>query len=101
MGMLGLIKRALLGLIAIGIGLALVVLAARGDELSGSGAAASTIVVHDAAETLARYCVTQPDGTLWFTLPGGSTWELVTRTDDPAIANPGDGTFHPFDAAEV
>jgi hypothetical protein len=28
-------------------------------------------------------------------------FELVTSTSDPAIANPGDGAFHPFDLAEV
>jgi len=101
MGMLDIIKRGLLGFIGIVIGLILVVLAARGDELSGPGVGARGVVVHDAAETLERFCVPDTDGTWWFTPPGGARWELVTRIADPAIANPGDGVFHPFDADEV
>lgn len=58
------------------------------------------IVVHDAAETLRDFCRSE-DGRLVLELPGGSRWELVTSTDDALITNPGDGRFHPYDAAEV
>jgi len=73
--------------------------AARANEL-GASSRGTTFVIHDAAETLRDYCHWQ-DGTLVFELPGGASWELVTSTADPAIANPGDGQFHPFDVAEV
>ncbi len=66
----------------------------------GAADAASGIVVHDAAETMRDYCRWE-NGTLWFELPGGTRWELVTSIADPAISNPGDGAFHPFDAGEV
>src|ERR1051326_4937699 len=73
---------------------------ARADELDRGGAAAG-FVIHDAAETLARYCERDSAGTLWLALPDGARYELVTSVSDPAIANHGDGSFHPFDAAEV
>ena len=101
MGSLAFIRRVLLGLGATVLGLAVAVLAARADELSGAAAGGAGIVIHDAAETLTRYCVTDTTGVTWLTLPGGGRWELVTSTADPAIANPGDGSFHPFDAHEV
>ena len=66
----------------------------------GSGARTSGFVIHDAAETLRDFCVWN-NGTLVFTVPGGDSWELVTSTSDPSITNPGDGSFHAFDAAEV
>ena len=59
------------------------------------------IVVHDAAETLRDWCRTDEQGVLWLELPGGARYELVTSVFDPAIANHGDGSFHPFEAAEV
>jgi hypothetical protein len=73
--------------------------AVRANEL-GSGAHVSGIVIHDAAETLRDYC-SWSGATLVFTVPGGDSWELVTSTSDPAITNPGDGSFHVFDSAEV
>jgi len=72
---------------------------AQANEL-GSSLHANGFVIHDANETLQSYCHWQ-GGLLVFTLPGGTSWELVTSTSDPAIANPGDGQFHPYDAAEV
>ena len=51
------------------------------------------IVIHDADETLARYCRFE-DGLLWLVLPSGSRFELVTSTADPSITKPGDGSFH-------
>ncbi|MFI5371203.1 MAG: FlgD immunoglobulin-like domain containing protein [Candidatus Eisenbacteria bacterium] len=101
MGSLAFIRRVLLGLGATVLGLAVAVLAARADELSGAAAGGDGIVIHDAAQTLTRYCVTDTTGVTWLTLPGGGRWELVTSTADPVIANPGDGSFHPFEAAEV
>ena len=73
---------------------------ARADELAAAGTAHG-IVIHAAAATLRDYCSADDRGRLWLTLPGGARYELVTSVTDPAIANPGDGTFHPFDAAEV
>jgi hypothetical protein len=69
------------------------------NELGGS-IRPSRFVIHDAAETLREYCHADGDR-LVFTLPGGASWELVTTVTDPAIANPGDGQFHPFSAPEV
>ena len=73
---------------------------ARANELGASGAA-SGLVLHDADETLRDYCSTDSDGRLWLEVPGGMRFELITSTSDPAIGNPGDGAFHPFDVAEV
>ena len=73
---------------------------AAASELRSAAAHVAGIVVHDATETLRDYCRSE-DGRLWLELPGGARWELVTSTTDPIIANPGDGAFHRFDAAEV
>lgn len=80
-----------------------VVLLARVSAANEVGArgAAQGLVIHDAAETLEHFCSWDDQGKCWLRLPGGSRFELVTSTADPAIANPGDGAFHPFDAAEV
>ena len=59
-----------------------------------------SVVVHGASEVLNSFC-RQEDGRLWLLLPTGARHELITSTWDPAIANPGDGRFHPFDEAEV
>jgi hypothetical protein len=61
----------------------------------------SSIVIHDALETLHDWCRPDSQGVLWLVLPDGRTFELVTSTADPAISNQGDGSFHAFDAAEV
>ena len=74
--------------------------AAAANELHTGAAHVAGLVVHDASETLRDYCRTE-DGKLWLVLPGGARWELVTRTSDPLITNPGDGSFHPFDAHEI
>jgi hypothetical protein len=89
---------ALAGLI--GLALALPPVAARTDELR-TGGGARGLVVHGADETLRDYCTRDADGRLWLTLPGGARFELITSTTDPAITNPGDGAFHPFEFAEV
>jgi len=67
----------------------------------GASARVIGIQIHDAQETLTRFCVTDGSGTLWLQLPGGARFELVTSTADPAIANSGDGSFHPFDVEQV
>jgi hypothetical protein len=85
------------------VALALVLAAAPAvaSEMRSAGSQrVSGIVIHDAAETLRDFCRTE-GGRLWLVLPGGSRWELVTSTSDPAIGNPGDGSFHPYDEAEV
>jgi len=95
------IARASLRSAAAGLAVTLVALAPEcsASEL-GASASASGLVVHPADETLRDYCHWEGDQ-LFFELPGGERWELVTSTSDSAIANPGDGSFHPFDAAEV
>ena len=47
-------------------------------------------------EILKRYCRAEGDR-LWLVVPGVAPQELVTRVDDPVIANRGDGSFHPVD----
>ena len=101
MGPLAYARRALVGLAGALAVLAVMAIAAHADELAGVTERATRLVVHDAAETLARYCTTDSAGTPWLALPDGSRWELIRSTRDPAVANPGDGAFHPFDAAEV
>jgi len=100
---MGAIRRMLLGLAGTVLGLAALAAGSRANEVAaGAGAAAPAgFTIHDADETLRDFCVTDADGVLWFALPGGVRWELVRSTADPAIANPGDGAFHPFDPAEV
>src|SRR5262245_6832592 len=61
--------------------------------------AKARLVVHGPDE-VRSYCH-DVDGATWLELPGGGRWELVTDPHDPAISNPGDGVFHPFDEAEV
>lgn len=87
-------------LAALAVACALVASPVRASELSAAQVRVSGIVVHDAQETLHSFCREQ-DGRLWFELPNGLRWELVTSTADAAIANPGDGQFHAFEASEV
>lgn len=75
--------------------------AALANELRADGAASNGLVIHDAVETRERYCTSDAEGRLWLELPGGARFELVTSTADPRISNPGDGSFHPFEVAEV
>ncbi len=72
---------------------------AQGSELPAAGEA-SGLAIHGPEETLRDFCVMQ-EGRLWLLLPGGARYELVTSTSDPAIANPGDGSFHPFEETQV
>lgn len=67
----------------------------------GSGLRPAAFTIHDAAQTLRDYCSTDASGVMWLSLPGGARYELITSITDPAIANHGDGQFHPFEAAEV
>ena len=72
----------------------------RADEI-GLGYVAPGLTIHGPDEVLRRFCFRDAQGILWLTLPGGPRFELVTSPQDPAIANPGDGAFHPFEEAEV
>jgi len=72
----------------------------RADEIDAAGTA-QRLVIHDAASTLRDYCSTDSSGRMWLSLPDGRRFELVTSTADPSIVNPGDGSFHPFESAEV
>ena len=76
------------------------VLPAPANEIAARSTA-SGLRIHEPDEVMRDFCRREEDGSLWLVIPGGATWELVTSTMDGAIANPGDGSFHPFDAAEV
>jgi hypothetical protein len=93
MKMLSLLRRSLIGLCGAVLGLACMVSVSRSDEVSAQMSALG-LVVHGAEETLARFCHPE-EGTLWFTLPSGVRFELMTSTSE--LPNPGDGFFHPFD----
>jgi len=68
--------------------------------LCAAGGSAAEVRIVGAEEVRARYC--REDGSrLYLVLPGLAAEELVTSTDDPAVANPGDGTFHPLDRGMV
>ncbi len=73
---------------------------AAASELRAQARTVAGVAVHDASETLRDFCRSE-NGRLYLVLPGGSRWELVTSTTDAAISNPGDGSFHPFEPAEV
>ena len=73
---------------------------ALANEVAGS-AHVNGIQIHDATETLEQFCATDANGVLWLQVPGGGRFELIRSTSDPAVSNPGDGAFHPFDAGEV
>src|SRR5580765_6467847 len=73
---------------------------AAANELRASALGGAGLLIHDAGETLRDYCRSE-GGRLYLELPGGSRWELVTSTTDPAITNPGDGSFHAFERSEV
>ena len=94
-----LVRRMSLGLAGTGLGLCLLAFTVRADEVSGGGASRTGIVIHDATQTLRDYCRSDESGTLWFTLPSGNRYELVTST--AGLPNPGDGAFHPFDSQVV
>ncbi|MBI1798371.1 MAG: hypothetical protein HYR73_01655 [Candidatus Eisenbacteria bacterium] len=100
MGPLSFLRRAPIGLGRALLALGVLPATARANELPAS-AVSSGFVIHDAAETLRDFCFVDGDGVTWFQIPGGMRWELVTSPADPAIANPGDGAFHPFDGSEV
>lgn len=100
-GFFDVVRRALTH-VGVWLALALLVAApARADELSAAGGGVRGLVIHGPDEVLAGWCSSDGEGRLWLALPGGARFELVTSTSDPAIVNPGDGTFHPFDPAEV
>ncbi len=94
------LRRTVLGLLGTAFGVLLLATISRADELGGSGSS-SGFVIHDPTQVLHDYCRTDADGVLWLELPDGARFELVTSTADPAIRNPGDGAFHPFDPIEV
>ena len=89
---------ALVALVALVVALGGAVPASGSDQVTVGEAAVLTI--HGPEETLRDFCVTQ-DGRLWLALPDGSRQELITSTDDAAILNKGDGSFHPFEETQV
>jgi hypothetical protein len=60
----------------------------------------SRITVLDADEVNDAF-VRAESGRPVLRLPNGEAWELIPDTDDPDIANAGDGDFHPIDPQEV
>ena len=74
---------------AVAIGLSLAALCA-------AGRSAAEVRIVDAPEVLDRYCHRQ-GGRLYLSIPGFATEELITSTEDPAVAQSGDGVFHPLD----
>ncbi len=90
----------LLRTLSLGLVTALLTVSSAGAADLASSAHTRGFVIHDARETLERFCRWE-DGRLWFEISSGARWELVTSTSDPVITNPGDGRFHPYDAAEV
>ncbi len=101
-GLVTLVRRALRGLPGLLLAALALPTAARGNELGVAvPATQGGIVIHDAEEVHRDLCATDATGRTWLTLPGGTRFELVTSTQDPVIANPGDGAFHPFDVGEV
>lgn len=96
------VRRALRGMMAVALALVLLAGVSRANELGSTVLPTSDqIVIHDAAEVLRDWSRSDADGRRWLLLPGGLRFEFVTSVSDPAIANPGDGTFHPFDLVEV
>jgi hypothetical protein len=93
-------RRALTALVIALLAPAVAGMPAAASELRASSASVAGLLVHDADETLRDYCRSE-GGRLYLELPGGSRWELITSTADPAITNPGDGAFHAFERAEV
>ena len=69
-------------------------------DIVAVGGETTRITVLDAADVAAEY-VRDEGGRPMLRLPNGEAWELIGSTDDPEIANPGDGSFHPIDPAEV
>lgn len=93
------VRHTALGLLGTLLGAVLLAAPARGAELPAAGDA-SGLVIHGPEETLRDFCVEQ-DGQLVLVLPGGARYPLVTSTSDAAIANAGDGSFHPFEEVQV
>lgn len=94
-----LVRRTTIGLAASLLAGLLMVGLARASEITAA-TPATAFRIHGPQETLRDFCQVQ-DGALWLVLPGGARFELVTSVDDPVISNRGDGTFHPYDIAEV
>lgn len=103
MNTLAFIRRALIGALGTALGMGVLVHVAHSDELQGANAAAGagTFTIHTAVDVERRFCTTDDDGRMWFHLPGGPSFELVTSVSDPAIINKGDGSFFPYDPSEV
>jgi hypothetical protein len=77
----------------------LLTLAAPGLLALSAVAALADVQVLTADEVRTRFVVQR--GSTSFLVVDGREWELITEPDDPAIANPGDGSFHPMSAAHV
>jgi hypothetical protein len=101
MGSLAFVRRSLIGLAGTALGFFCLAAVARADASSTTGGVHAGIAIHGPEETLRDFCRTDAEGRLWLEVPGGARFELITSIDDPAISNPGDGSFHPFDEAEV
>jgi hypothetical protein len=68
--------------------------------LCAAGGSAAEVRIVGAEEVLDRFCFSQ-GGRLYLSLPGVLPQELITSTEDPAVAQKGDGVFHPLDRGAV
>jgi hypothetical protein len=68
--------------------------------LCAAGRSAAEVRIVGAETVLDRFCVRQ-GGRLYLSLPGLLPQELITSTEDRAVANAGDGAFHPLDRGAV
>jgi hypothetical protein len=72
-----------------------------GPALAGAPALYPAIHIISADEVLRDHTEAGADGSLYFIDQMGARWPLATSTTDPAIANPGDGSFHPVEEAPI
>jgi hypothetical protein len=68
--------------------------------MCGVGESRAGVRIVGPDEVLKRYCRAE-GGQLRLVVPGVAPQELVTRVDDPIVANQGDGSFHPLDPEVV
>jgi hypothetical protein len=71
-----------------------------GTLLGGVAESRAAVRIVGPDEVLKRYCRAEGDR-LRLVVPGVAPQELVTRVDDPIVANQGDGSFHPLDPVVV
>lgn len=89
---------------AAGTGLTALLLAGLACLIAGTAAAAGLpagIRILDPDQVLSERAMTGSDGLLYLQDREGVLRRFVTSTEDPAVSNPGDGSFHPLPVASV